>query len=89
MINWIVNILDGRPMRPLGYAFSDDEGEVYVWLDCYERVWLARDRWGWFRVLSEEPDRWLDLYRRIPRHVVSALIEQYKESRFGEMYDPS
>lgn len=49
MLRWLTG---GRPMKCLGYAFTDPIANlpVFYWIDKYDRVWLAHGRWSAFRV---------------------------------------
>jgi hypothetical protein len=62
MIALLDKILDGRPMKqiePRGnlryMPFRDvvSGKMVWYWEDRMGRVWLAEDRWGWFRMLAK------------------------------------
>jgi hypothetical protein len=48
-------MIGGRPMYLLEYCFTDVvSGErVCKWLDRKGRIWLAVNRWGWFRVKAK------------------------------------
>lgn len=46
----------GRPMRRIGYAFTDivSGKAVYRWEDRYGRKWLAEEAWSLFRVSTSQ-----------------------------------
>lgn len=47
----LAHLTGGRPMRCLGFAFRDcvsGEG-VYDFQDKFGRIWMANNRWSWFR----------------------------------------
>lgn len=49
-------LLGGRPMRCLGYAFTDKVSgrTVFYWRDRLNRDWLAEGAWSLFRVSPSE-----------------------------------
>lgn len=58
----------GRPMRRVGFAFTDvvSGDAVYVMEDTYGRLWLAEGPWGSVRV-ETRGRHWLDKPRAVER----------------------
>jgi len=56
MIEWVKKLLGGRPMQYLRSGFIDivTKEPVNYYMDMFGRVWMANDRWGWFRVPAPE-----------------------------------
>lgn len=46
----------GRPMKLIGFAFTDDKDHraVYYCLDKFDRLWMANGRWARVRVSRRE-----------------------------------
>ena len=54
-MNFLKNLLGGRPMRYEGVAFVDcvSGKSVNRYTDKFGRKWLAESAWAWFRVKRE------------------------------------
>jgi len=48
----LYKIFGGRPMAYLGFNFTDivSGKPVNNYRDKFGRLWMAENRWGWFRV---------------------------------------
>ena len=51
-MNFLKRLFGGRPMTYDGYAFQDIvvHKSVNYYRDVYGQLWMAHNRWGWFRV---------------------------------------
>ena len=54
-----MRILGGRPMKMLGYNFTDvvSGKQVNNYVDTMGRHWLANGKWSWFRVARNRTRR--------------------------------
>jgi len=53
---YINKVLNGRPMICIEYYFTDVvTGEpVYKYMDRLGNIWMATNKWGWFRVKCKQ-----------------------------------
>ena len=56
-MNLPAKITGGRPMRKIGFAFTDTvTGKpIFYFKDLLGRAWLAEHRWASFRVKADHP----------------------------------
>lgn len=53
---FFLKCLGGRPMQFICFSFQDTVSgkPVNYYKDCFNRYWMANDKWGWFRVKTDK-----------------------------------